>query len=704
VITRWTRVRMALCALAFLALAGLVGRRAFQLQVEQHEELRGRAEDQYLKEIELPPQRGRVLDRNEQELAATAELDSIICNPRQLRAVPDGVKKLAQALGLDHRVLRQTLERRKYFAYVKRFAAPEESQRVMALGLPGVEIRKEPKRIYPNKELGATVVGHANIDGAGVEGVELAYDRHLRGSRSQVQAMRDARGRELLFEGLLDRKTSTAGHDVVLALDRYLMYVTEQALRGAVDKWQAKGATAVMMDPNTGEVLAMVSLPSYDPNDPGEAVKRGFAKNRTITDIYEPGSTMKAFTLAAALEAGKVTPTDRVDCQSGRPYLIGKKAIKDDHPEGILTAAEVFQRSSNIGTLKIAKQLGKEPFYEALLRFGFGRRTRVGLPGEQPGMLAPARRWGDIHFATIAFGQGVAVTPLQITAAFAAIASGGIYRPPRVALRVVHPDGRVLPLPPPAGARTEERILSEKTARTMLEIMHGVTGERGTAKRAAIDGYAVGGKTGTAQKAVGGRYGNKYVASFIGVVPTDRPRLVISVIVDEPEPIHKGGIVAAPVFKEIAEAALKYLAVPARPDLLAAKNEKGKSKNLATAQIQNAPGGKRAGAAASARALNATGEAGEGPGTDEPLWNDLEPLDASALDEGGTEEDAPAPRHELVALPSFVGLSLGQAITLARRAGVEIAPEGSGVAVSQTPSPGLVPRGTLCRVSFRSGT
>jgi cell division protein FtsI (penicillin-binding protein 3) len=710
VISRWARVRLLICGAAFAALALWVGRRAIELQIDMHEEMRGRAEDQYLKDIELPPQRGRILDRNEQELAATGLVDAVVCNPRQLKHVPDAVPRMAKALGLDARALRRSFagaRGEKYFAYVKRRASPEESARVMALGIPGVRIVKEPRRKYPRKDVGATVIGHANLDGVGIEGAERSFDKHLRGSPTRLQGLRDAIDRSLLIDGPGD-PTSTAGKDVVLALDQYLMYVTDSALRKAIDKWQAKGATSVMMDPNTGEVLAMVSLPTYDPNDPRDAAQQGLTRNRAVTDLYEPGSTMKAITMATALEAKKVSAHAHFDCQDGRPYFIGRKAIKDDHPEGVLPFAQVFQRSSNIGTVKIAQRLGKEDLYAAIGRFGLGRSTRAGLPGEVGGIVHHVKKWGELHFATISFGYNLAVTPLQMTAAYAAIASGGIYRAPRIGLRVVHPDGRVEPLPPPAGARVEERVLSEKTALTMLDIMQLVTAAKhtvsprygfvghpkgGTARAAAIDGYRVAGKTGTANKNAGGRYINKYVASFIGIVPADRPRLVISVVVDEPEPLHKGGIVAAPVFKEIAEAALKYLAVPPDPALLAQKDQ-GKDKEPDKAL--------RAGEGAVA----GTPEAGDqepGLALDEPLWDDLDlaPADGEAGEGAASGQE---PRADLVALPSFTGLTLGQAIQAARRAGVDIAPEGSGVAVAQTPSPGRVPRGSLCRVTFRPGT
>ena len=317
---------------------------------------------------------------------------------------------------------------------------------------------------------------------------------------------------------------------------------------------------SVMIDPRTGEILAMASVPTYNPNDPADAAKRG-ARNRTISDTFEPGSTLKTFTFAAALDAGKVRPEDRFDCQMGQ-LQVGKFHIRDDHPKGVLTAAEVFKYSSNIGTVKIARRIGKEALWNALDRFGFGRPTYVGLPGERRGILRPVSRWGEIEFATHAFGQGLTVTPLQLAAGFAAIAAYGVYHPPLLALHYIGSDGKARAGGAAAGgARSDAGDVRARRAHACSTIMQGVT-EDGTAKAAAIPGYPVAGKTGTAQKVSNGRYDpSKFLASFVGIVPADNPRLVIAVMIDEPQGIHYGGVVAAPAFKAIAESALRYLGV-----------------------------------------------------------------------------------------------------------------------------------------------
>lgn len=691
-ITRWIRLRIFVCA-AVLALCGIkVARRAWQLQVVESEELRARAEEQSLREIELLPQRGRILDRNGNELAGSALFDSVSCNPRVLLHVPDGPERLARALGMDGKQLRRTLEaaRTRYFAWVRRTVSREESERVKKLALPGVNLRREPKRIYPRGEIAATVIGHVNVDGKGVEGVEKAFDEALRGVPTRLTGMKDGSGREILIDGLVSRK-ETAGKDVVLTLDQYISHVTQRALAGAVKKWNAKGGVAIVMDARSSEILAMASAPTYDPGAPGDAVAKGATRNRAITDMLEPGSTMKVFTLAATLDAGKVRPGDMIDCQGGRPLMIGATPIRDLHPESVITAAEVVQRSSNIGTVKIARQLGKHRLYDSFVRFGFGRRTGVGLGGEVPGLLRPVGKWGEVHFANIAFGQGLAVTPLQMAAGYAAIANGGLMRPPRLGLRVVRPGG---PDEPVGGADDPRRVISAETSRSMLTILRGVTGAHGTASQAAVPGYPVAGKTGTAQKVKNGRYA-AWIGSFIGIVPADRPRLVIAVIIDEPEPEHRGGMVAAPAFREIAEASVRYLGIPP-------------SEPPALANGKPAPEAVVAAKPALAEDLD---DLNEGPGSDQPLWAGAEALDevVPILGEDDAGE-APTPAATvsaeetgMVTVPSFRGMSIAEAIRAAADAGVELDLEGSGVAVTQIPGPGPLRRGSLCRVSFRPG-
>jgi cell division protein FtsI (penicillin-binding protein 3) len=725
-VSRWTRVRIIFCGLVFATLFGAAVRRAYRLQVgDESERLRAMAEEQYLREIELPPRRGRILDHNGAELASSADVDSIYCNPRRLSEPREAAHKLARILGLDRKELAQKLGQKRFFAWVKRKVTPEEVETVKALGLPGIGFAREPRRFYPNRMLAATVMGYSGADGHGLDGVELAYDKHLRGQSSTVQGVRDALGRDLFIDGM-GETASGAGSDVVLTVDRYLTFVTERAIAEAQERHHAKGVVAIVMDPRTGDLLAMASVPSYNPNDPGGAAERG-ARNRAITDSFEPGSTMKTFTIAAALDAGAVRPDDRFDCMMGK-LTVGKYTVHDTHPRGVLTVAEVFKYSSNIGATKIARRLGRQRLADALVRFGFGRKTGIGLPGEQSGVLRPIERWGDIGFANVSFGQGMTATPLQIVAGVAAIAAGGVHHPPRLVARIVHADGTI----EPAAEHGATRVISEKAAREMTAIMQGVTDVGGTARAAAIDGYAVAGKTGTAQKVSGGHYdSSKWVSSFIGFAPADDPRVAIAVMVDEPQGVHLGGTVAAPIFKEIAEQALRYLHVPPSPALLARKSAANRTADdkIADARGSTAASGAVGGdfdeRLGSDVAVVAT-EDGTGPpgaGTDDSGeasrgWQIVQTADDGhaepttqlttqpttqlttqlTTDEGGDE--AP-PR---ISIPDFTGLTVAGVLRAAHRSGVELAlNEGSpisGVALRQDPPPGPAERGVICRVVF----
>jgi cell division protein FtsI (penicillin-binding protein 3) len=451
------------------------------------------------------------------------------------------------------------------------------------------------------------------------------------------------------------------------------------------------------MDPHTGEVLAMASVPSYNPNETSGSAEGG-ARNRAITDAFEPGSTMKTFTIASALDAGVVRPDDRFDCLMGR-MMVGKYTIHDTHPHGILTVAEVFKFSSNIGATKIARRLGRDRFAEALDRFGFGRPAQIGLPGERGGVIRPVERWGDIGFANISFGQGLTVTPLQMVSGVSAIASGGVYHPPRILSRIVSPDGGV---ETPAVDVSDRRVMSEAAARAMSAIMRGPVEAGGTAKQAAIDGYPVAGKTGTAQKVSNGHYDpDKWVSSFVGFAPANDPRLAVIVIVDEPQGGHLGGAVAAPIFKEITEQSLRYLHVPpvSSPSTSPGRGGRIAVAAAATTDADDGPGNDLA---PTDLPVVYTGEAGDAVTGDDPgEWDEIAGMEGPRLD---------ATPGAAVLVPDFSGMSLAAAIRAARRAGVELAfdaPAGgpggggaTGVAIKQKPAPGTAARGTLCRVAF----
>jgi cell division protein FtsI (penicillin-binding protein 3) len=681
-LSRWTRWRIGAIGALFAAVAVWVVLEAADLQIRQSERLRHFADKNYLKEIEIPPSRGRILDRNGKELAATLQVPSVYANPRVLAHVPGAAAKLARALGIEPARMREKLASRRYFVWLKRQITPEEERAVRALGLASVAFRHEPRRFYPLRTVASTVIGFAGTDGRGLEGVERAYDEHLRGRSATWQGIRDALGRELLIDGSVDTSAS-AGADVVLTLDAYISSVAERVLLETIRAEGARAGTVIVMDPRNGEILAMANAPTFNPNRPAEMAALD-ARNRAITDTFEPGSTMKTFTFAAAFEAQRLQPTDGFDCEMGR-MKVGRYTIRDTHPLGVATAAEVYQQSSNICTVKIARRIGKDALHDSLIDFGFGRRTGLGLRGEQQGIVRPTKKWGEIGFANVAFGQGLTATPLQITAGFAVVAAGGVRRTPRLGLHVVDPEGRRQPMEADAGSGPV-RVVSERAAKTLMEIMAGVPTPEGTARLAAVPGYRVAGKTGTAQKVTNGAYDpDKWLASFIGIAPVDNPRIVIGVFIDEPHPVHLGGKVAAPAFRQIAEPVLKYLGVPPTdPQAVAVAEAKAAAQHRSEAK------------ATAEAAPDDEVPRDEGPGSDAyVLMSDEEffPLDS---------EKPEAEQIGLVAVPDFAGMSLGRALLEAESAGLELAPEGSGVAVDQSVAPlRQVPEGTKLRVSFR---
>jgi len=715
ILGQWTRVRVGLVALFFVVVAILLGHRAYSLQVQGAQRLRDLAEDNYRREIEIAPSRGRILDRHGKEFASTVEVNSVFGNPRVLAHVPGAADRLARVLSVDRDLLRRRLSSPKYFAWLKRRITPDEEAAVRALDFPGIHFRPEPRRFYPLRSVGATVIGFAGASGKGLAGLERVFDSTLVGDSATVQGLRDALGREILIDGL-DDTSAASGADLQLTLDSYLTMEVQKALQKAVRKHDAKAATGVIMDPRTGHVLAMASVPSFNPNHPGTALQQG-ARNRAITDAFEPGSTMKTFTFAAALNRGKLRPSDVFDCENGR-MKVGRHTIRDTHPLGRATAAEVYRQSSNIGTVKIARRLERQDLYDTLVDFGFGRRTGVAVSGERDGIIWPVRKWSEIGFANMAFGQGLTATPLQITAGFAAVAAGGIYRPPRLAWKLIRPDGRqeLLPYVPPkqashhhqqpeaqseadphaeaeapgaggggahgsdaqrlsghsAGAR---RVMAPEAARTLLDIMAGVPSADGTARKAALAGYKIAGKTGTAQKVANGRYDKtKWFSSFVGILPANDPEVVIGVFVDEPWPEHLGGLVAAPAFAEIAESVVKYLNIP--PSEPVAADERS-------------------------AALEAPSAITEGPGSDVYILalsdEEFFPIDEEVSD--GAERSEPT----LIEVPNVVGLTLGQALATARTAGLRLVPQGSGVARRQEPGAGQqVSAGANLRVMFEA--
>ncbi len=553
---KWLRLRLKLLCGFFLVLLGVAFGRAVQLQVYEQDKLRGLAQDQYVRQIEIPARRGDIFDRRGTPLAQSVEVDSIWVDPSMLPDVRKASRALAKALKLDAEELQARLLRAKRFAWVKRQAPSREVEAVKALGLPGVGFTKEPKRYYPQRELAAHVVGMVGTDGHGLEGLERAFEDELSGQNSRLSGFRDAKGRKLLVSGAPDA-LERQGASVTLTLDRHLQYVSEKALARAVEESRAIAGMAVVLDPKTGEILAIANHPRFNPNTP-ESEARHSIRNRAALDTFEPGSTMKSFVVAAALDSGAIKQDDIFFCENGA-WAVGRHTIHDTHEYGWLDAQRVLQFSSNICAAKMGQALGRERLVQAYRAFGFGERSGLALPGEGKGSIPYPK--AEVALATQSFGQGLTATAVQMAAAWGALANEGVLMRPYLVSKVVDPDGVVLLENRPTEVR---QTVSAQTARKVLNMLESVVTKEGTAPKAAMEDYRVAGKTGTAQKAdpVARGYSDKRLASFVGVVPAENPRAVILVVVDEPKTDVYGGIVAAPAFKEIATAAMAHLAVP----------------------------------------------------------------------------------------------------------------------------------------------
>ncbi len=553
---KWLRLRVQLLAFFFVGLLLAALGRAVFLQVYERDKLRGLAQDQYVRQIEIPARRGDIFDRRGAPFAQSVEVDSIWVDPSMLPDVKQTSRTLARVLKLDLEDLYARLSRARRFAWVKRQVTPREVEAVKALGLPAFGFTKEPRRFYPQKELGAHVMGMVGLDGHGLEGLELAFEDELSGQNSRLSGFRDAKGRKLLVSGAPDT-LERQGASVTLTLDRHLQYVSEKALSRAVEESKGVAGMAVVLDPKTGEILAIANHPRFNPNTPGQEA-RASIRNRAALDAFEPGSTMKAFVVASALDQKVIKPEDAFFCENGS-WGIGKHTIHDTHEYGWLTPQRVLQVSSNICAAKIAQQLGRERLVKAYHDFGFGERTGLALPGEARGSIPFPK--AEVSLATQAFGQGMTSTAVQLASAWGALANGGLLMRPYLVSKVVDPDGVVLLENRPTEVR---QVVSPASARKVVSMLESVVAKEGTAPRAAMEDYRVAGKTGTAQKAdpVARGYSDKRLASFVGMVPAENPRVVILVIVDEPRTDVYGGLVAAPAFKEIATAAMAHLAVP----------------------------------------------------------------------------------------------------------------------------------------------
>ncbi len=536
--------------------------RLVNLMIFDHAKLSGQASQQYISERTLTPQRGVIWDRNLKEMATNIETDSLYAVPSNVRDTARLSSQIAPIIKVSSGEINSLLLKKKgkSFTWVARRMDLEDSRKLSALksSFKDGEIGfvTEPKRYYPMKQVASHILGFANIDDKGIAGLELVYNDYLKGEVKSVPVDRDARGKSLVS----DVKEAVPGNNIILTIDEGLQYIVERELTNAMQERKAKAAVAIMMNPATGEILALANRPTYDPNSPSAADGEE-KRNRAITDIYEPGSTMKSILASAAVEEKAVRLNDMFDVSKGS-ITVGGKTIHDVHRHGVLNFQEVIKKSSNVGAVKVGMRLGAAKYYEYIKRFGFGDKTGIDFPGEARGILRNVKNWSGTSLACMSIGQEIGMTPLQMLTAYSAIANGGVLMKPYIVSEIISPDGKSIKRNSPAEVR---RVISKSTAATLRDILKTVVEEGGTAQRANVNGNLVAGKTGTAQifDTKTGHYSkNRFVSSFVGFAPADDPRVALIVVVYEPVGETYGGLVAAPVFKNIIENTFSYLDVP----------------------------------------------------------------------------------------------------------------------------------------------
>jgi cell division protein FtsI (penicillin-binding protein 3) len=546
-------VGRATLVMAFFSLvaASLVAR-AVHLQVLDKEFLNRQADTRHLRTETIVAHRGAILDRNGEPLGISTPVDSIWVNPKQFAAAIDRVPQLAAALDLKPEILlhRVTRSMDKEFLYLKRHLVPQKAQQVLALDLPGINVQREYRRYYPASEVTGHLVGFTNIDDVGQEGLELAANNWLSGESGSKRVLKDRLGRSI--ENVESIRPPHHGRDLHTSIDLRLQYLAYRTLKSAVKSHNARSGSVVIIDVLTGEVLAMVNQPTYNPNDRSQFTAARY-RNRAITDIFEPGSSIKPLIIAAALESGQYRPSSVVDTSPGF-VMVGAKKIEDSRNLGRINLTTILARSSNVGVTKLAMTLQPDQLWDTLTQFGLGEMTSSGFPGESAGMLTHYSHWKPISQATIAYGYGISVTPLQLAQAYGALGNDGIMQP--VSLFAIDK------------ASGGERILSSDTATAVRGMLEEVVRPGGTATKASVDGYRIAGKTGTAWKfAIGGYSEHKYISIFAGLAPASNPRLATVVVIDEPGgELYYGSDVAAPVFADIMSESLRLLAVP--PDAI----------------------------------------------------------------------------------------------------------------------------------------
>jgi cell division protein FtsI (penicillin-binding protein 3) len=647
--------------------------RLVHLQVSMHEELLARAQSQQQGAIETGFERGLLSDREGKQLARSIETSSIFVAPDEIEDVGVVSDLLARSLVTDKATLvseiSAAINDKRRFLWIARRIPEDQAQLIAACRLAGIHVQKEAKRYYPNGSLAAHVLGFVGLDNTGQAGIEQFYNQKISGQPGKLFLDRDSHGRSYhSFE--LDSKP---GQNVVLTLDQMVQYRAEQALAAAVESSHAKSGTAIVLDPHTGEILALANAPSFDPNKPG-AAKSETRINQALEYVYEPGSTFKIVAYSAAIEKGLVKPDDKIDCQMGS-ITVAKRVIHDHKRFGLLTVAEALAKSSNVGAIKLGLKVGDSSMYDFIKLYGFGSRTGVELPGETAGILRPLNRWQPSSIGSIAMGQEIGVTPLQVAAAFATVANGGVRVAPHLVSEIRSANG--IPLYRPTVE--QHRVISPETASALKGMLEGVT-LNGTAKKAQLNGYTAAGKTGTAQKIdpkTRGYSRTKYVASFVGFAPVSNPAVVIIVVIDEPAGAYHGGDVAAPVFRQIAEAIL--------PEMTVAPDTEIKDSPQLLALAKATP----ASVSRSRELAQPTADSGQ---------NTLP--EVTRVDRDGEVVYAAATRNAMV-MPDLRGRSVRDVARTCAQLGLQIEARGDGRVLRQNPAPGAeVANGQLVYLDF----
>ena len=704
----------------FVAICG----RLVYLQIFSYGTFVKMAAHQQQRLIPLAPKRGVIYDRSGKELAMSVMVDSAFAVPSEVKDLPTAVSLITRITGEDYNTVLNDCRAHKTFCWVARKADDETAQRISALKLQGIHFQKEPKRFYPARELGAQVVGLVGMQDSGQSGIEREFENQLRGEPGKMALSVDARK-----QWFSDVETqSTPGDDIVLTIDKNIQYIAEKEIEQAIQDTHAIAGTVIVENPHTGEILALANRPTFNPNA-RKSINPEMMNNRAVSYVYEPGSAFKVVTISAALEEHVTNPNELIDCQMGSIVFNGMR-IRDSKPHGVLPVSGVLAESSNVGTIKIASRLGEDRYYKYIRAFGLGQQSGIELPGETRGITKPPNRWSKVSIAAISIGQEIGVSPIQLTGVISTIANDGVYVAPRIVSGTVPAQGSIqnVAFHPVEG----RRVVSPTTAAEMRSMMQKVVLE-GTARRAALDGYSVGGKTGTGQKidpATHAYSKTKYNATFAGFAPVNNPQVVVAVILDSPVGLHQGGQVSAPVFRRVTQQVLEYLHVPhdlplaPNHQLLMAKarvndndladdtpDHPGEPLETAEANTAGIETGKSASASAAAPIATAqtpvvqaamreplpAGNGREQPQTAKPAGSQnfdppKMPMTGPVVldvEQGG------------IVVPSFAGKTVRGAVEAAQQAGLELEPIGSGLGRQQTPAAGThVAEGARVTVQF----